>query len=148
MYRSNDKGESWAKMTENNDYMERFCGTYGWVMGQIRVNPLDENCLYILGLAMAKSNDGGKTWKRFQPVDTTGDYIHGDNHALWIDPADSNYIINGDDGGIAVTYNGGKKWKNFIRIFQPHNFIISLMTQGFLTISLVLCRMKGHSGEV
>jgi photosystem II stability/assembly factor-like uncharacterized protein len=122
VYRSSDKGESWAKMTENNDYMERFCGTYGWVMGQIRVNPLDENCLYILGLAMAKSNDAGKTWKRFSPTDTTGDYIHGDNHALWIDPVDSNYIINGDDGGIALTYDGGKKWKNFYRDIPTTQF--------------------------
>ena len=115
VYRSNDKGESWNKMSESNDFMERFCGTYGWVMGQIRVNPLDENCVYILGLAMAKSNDAGKTWKRFQPKDTTGDYIHGDNHALWIDPADTTYIINGDDGGVALTYDGGKKWKNFYK---------------------------------
>ncbi len=122
VYRSNDKGESWKKMTENNEYMERFCGTYGWVMGQIRVNPLDENCLYILGLAMARSDDAGKTWNRFQPTDTTGDNIHGDNHALWIDPADSNYIINGDDGGIAVTYDGGKKWKNFYKEIPTTQF--------------------------
>ena len=122
VYRSNDKGESWNKMSESNDFMERFCGTYGWVMGQIRVNPLDENCLYILGLAMAKSNDAGKTWKRFQPKDTTGDYIHGDNHALWIDPADSTYIINGDDGGVALTYDGGKKWKNFYKQIPTTQF--------------------------
>ena len=122
VYRSNDKGESWNKMSESNDFMERFCGTYGWVMGQIRVNPLDENCLYILGLAMAKSNDAGKTWKRFQPKDTTGDYIHGDNHALWIDPADSTYIINGDDGGVALTYDGEKKWKNFYKQIPTTQF--------------------------
>lgn len=149
VYRSADKGESWTKMTENNDYMERFCGTYGWVMGQIRVNPQDENCLYILGLAMAKSNDGGKTWKRFRPTDTTGNYIHGDNHALWIDPADSNYIINGDDGGIALTYDGGKKWKNFYKEIPttqfynitydsrvPYNIIGSVQDEGSLTGSI------------
>jgi photosystem II stability/assembly factor-like uncharacterized protein len=149
VYRSNDKGESWKKMTENNDYMERFCGTYGWVMGQIRVNPQDENCLYILGLAMAKSNNAGKTWKRFSPTDTTGDYIHGDNHALWIDPADSNYIINGDDGGIALTYDGGKKWKNFYRDIPttqfynvtydsrvPYNIIGSVQDEGSLMGSI------------
>ncbi len=122
VYKSNDKGESWNKMSESNDFMERFCGTYGWVMGQIRVNPLDENCLYILGLDMAKSNDAGKTWKRFQPKDTTGDYIHGDNHALWIDPADSTYIINGDDGGVALTYDGGKKWRNFYKQIPTTQF--------------------------
>jgi photosystem II stability/assembly factor-like uncharacterized protein len=122
VYRSNDKGESWTKMSENNDFMERFCGTYGWVMGQIRVNPMDENCVYILGVPMAKSNDAGKTWKRFQPKDTTSDYIHGDNHGLWIDPADSNYIINGDDGGVALTYDGGKKWKNFYKQIPTTQF--------------------------
>lgn len=122
VYRSNDKGENWVKMSENNDFMERFCGTYGWVMGQIRVNPLDENSLYILGLAMARSNNGGKTWTTFKPVDTTGDYIHGDNHALWIDPSDTNYIINGDDGGVALTYDGGKKWKNFYKAIPTTQF--------------------------
>jgi len=149
VYQSTDKGESWKKMTENNDYMERFCGTYGWVMGQIRVNPQDENCLYILGLAMAKSNDAGKTWKRFSPTDKTSDHLHGDNHALWIDPADSNYIINGDDGGIAVTYDGGKKWKNFYRDIPttqfyniaydsrvPYNIIGSVQDEGSLTGSI------------
>ena len=149
VYRSNDKGEHWMKMTENNDYMERFCGTYGWVMGQIRVNPLDENCLYILGLAMAKSADGGKTWKPFKPVDTTSDYIHGDNHALWIDAADSNYIINGDDGGVAVTYDGGNKWKNFYKDIpttqfynitydskEPFNIIGSVQDEGSMMGSI------------
>ncbi|MEO6254377.1 MAG: hypothetical protein ABIO79_13775 [Ferruginibacter sp.] len=122
VYRSNDKGESWVRTSESTDFMERFCGTYGWVMGQIRVNPLDENCIYILGLGMAVSYNAGKTWKRFQPTDTTGDYIHGDNHGLWIDHADTNYIINGDDGGIAVTYNGGKKWKNFYKDIPTTQF--------------------------
>ncbi|HMK05323.1 MAG TPA: hypothetical protein VK489_14070, partial [Ferruginibacter sp.] len=149
VYRSNDKGESWTKMSENNDYMERFCGTYGWVMGQIRVNPLDENCIYILGLGMARSYDGGKTWKPFRPTDTTSDHIHGDNHALWIDPADTSYIINGDDGGIAVSYNGGKKWKNFYKVIpttqfyniaydskEPYNIIGSVQDEGSLMGSI------------
>lgn len=150
VYRSADLGESWTKMTENNDYMERFCGTYGWVMGQIRVNPQDENCLYILGLGMGKSNDGGKTWDRFRPTDKKSDRLHGDNHALWIDPADSNYIINGDDGGVAVTYDGGKKWKNFYRDIpttqfynvaydsrEPYNIIGSVQDEGSLMGSII-----------
>lgn len=145
VYRSDDKGESWKKMSENNNFMERFCGTYGWVMGQVRVNPQDENCVYILGVPMAKSNDAGKTWKKFEPVDTTSDYIHGDNHGLWIDPADSNYIINGDDGGVAVSYDGGKKWKNFYKEIPttqfynvtydtrvPYNIIGSVQDEGSL----------------
>ena len=149
VYRSSDKGESWNKMSANDDKMEKFCGTYGWVMGQIRVNPFDENCLYILGLTMARSYDGGKTWNRFGAVDSTSDNIHGDNHALWIDPADSNYIINGDDGGIALTYDGGNKWTNFYKKIPttqfynitfdsrvPYNIIGSVQDEGSLMGSI------------
>jgi photosystem II stability/assembly factor-like uncharacterized protein len=71
---------------------------------------------------MARSYDGGKTWKRFSRTDTTSDHLHGDNHALWIDPADTNYIINGDDGGVALTYNAGKKWKNFYKDIPTTQF--------------------------
>lgn len=150
VYRSNDKGESWMKMSENNDFMERICGTYGWVFGQIRVNPLDENTIYIMGVPMGKSNDGGKTWKSFRPErDAESDGIHGDNHAMWIDPADSNRIINGNDGGVIITYNGGKTWKNFFKEIpttqfynitydnnQPFNIIGSVQDEGSFMTSI------------
>ncbi|HUR12760.1 MAG TPA: hypothetical protein VM012_15395 [Flavitalea sp.] len=122
VYRSSNKGEKWEKMSENNDFMERFCGTYGWVMGQIRVDPTNSKIVYILGLGMARSTNGGKTWKTFRPEDKQSDYLHGDNHGLWIDPTDPAYIINGDDGGVAVTYNGGKKWRNFYRNIPTTQF--------------------------
>lgn len=150
VYRSDDKGEHFKKMSESNDFMERFCGTYGWVFSQVRVNPLDENCIYILGLSMAKSNDAGKTWTTFYPVDKRSDYIHGDNHALWIDPTDSTYIINGDDGGVALTYDGGTTWKNFYRVIpttqfynitydskDPYNIIGSVQDEGSFMGSII-----------
>jgi len=87
-------------------YMERHSGTYGWVFGQVRVDPNDENTVYTMGLALNISHDGGKTFK--------GTYgTHGDHHGLWIDPDNSNYLVNANDGGIGVSYDGGKIWRGF-----------------------------------
>jgi len=113
VWKSEDKGESWTKQGEVHDFLTPFSGTYGWVFGQIRVLPTDENTVFVLGVQMAKSTDGGKTWKAFQPSDKESDWIHGDNHGLWIDPTNPERMILGNDGGVSVTYNGGAKWKNF-----------------------------------
>jgi len=108
VYRSDDKGETWRKVSPENRMMEGFGGTYGWVFGQIRVDPNDENTIYIMGLALAKSTDGGKTFKALYFPE-----LHGDHHGLWIDPGDSNYLINVNDGGVNVSYDGGETWRNF-----------------------------------
>jgi photosystem II stability/assembly factor-like uncharacterized protein len=113
IYRSKDKGETWEKMGEVHDFFRPFSGTYGWVFGQIRVHPKDENKVYALGVQRAISEDGGKTWKQWNPTDTTGDWTHGDNHALWFDEQNPDRIIVGNDGGVILTNNGGVKWKNF-----------------------------------
>ncbi len=113
IYKSNDGGETWTEQAQIHDFVQPFSGTYGWVFGQIRVNPENDSIVYTLGVQIARSSDAGKTWKVFDRVDTTGDWIHGDNHAMWFDPADSSHIIIGDDGGVAVTYNGGIRWDNF-----------------------------------
>ena len=112
IYRSDDKGETWVKQSEIHDFF-RLSGTYGWVFGQIRVNPKNENEVYVLGTSRAISVDGGKTWKQWNPSDKSSDWIHGDNHALWFDENDTSRVIIGNDGGVSTTLNGGKKWKNF-----------------------------------
>jgi len=113
IYRSNDKGETWQKQAEIHDFFTPFSGTYGWVFSQIRVDPKDENEVYAFGVGKGISRDGGKTWKEWVPTDTTGDWTHGDNHAMWIDEKDTDRMIVGNDGGVTLTYNGGVKWKNF-----------------------------------
>lgn len=112
VYRSDDKGESWKQVSglsgENQKrFMEGHSATYGWVFGQIRVDPNDENTIYTLGLFMNTSTDGGKTFKRV----TTG-AIHMDQHGLWIDPANSNYLLEVHDGGLSISYDRGKNWRN------------------------------------
>jgi photosystem II stability/assembly factor-like uncharacterized protein len=108
VYRSDDKGESWRKVSPSDPRMEQFSGTYGWVFGQIRVDPNDENTVYIMGLSLAKSSDGGKSFRNLYFAG-----LHGDHHGLWIDPADSRYLINVNDGGVNVSYDGGETWRDF-----------------------------------
>ncbi len=113
IYRSNNKGETWEKQSEVHDFVTPLSGTYGWVFSQIRIDPKDENEVYVHGVSMAKSIDGGKTWKRFAPESKESDGIHGDNHAMWFDEENPDRIILGNDGGASITYDGGKTWKNF-----------------------------------
>jgi photosystem II stability/assembly factor-like uncharacterized protein len=110
VYRSDDKAETWKKVSPDDRYMEGFGGTYGWVFGQIRVDPSDPDILYIMGLRLSKSVDGGKTWNTLNFPE-----LHGDHHGLWIDPEDSDYLVNVNDGGINVSYDGGKTWRDFHR---------------------------------
>lgn len=107
IYRTDDKGASWRKVSESNDYMERLAGTYGWVFGQIRVDPTDENTIYVMGLGLNVSNDSGKTFRPLRGM-------HGDHHALWIDPVNPDFLVNGNDGGIVVSYDRGKTWRQFL----------------------------------
>ena len=113
IYRSNDKGETWEKQAEIHDFFTPFSGTYGWVFSQIRVDPKDENEVYAFGVTKGISRDGGKTWKIWNASDTTSDWTHGDNHAMWFDEENPDRIVVGNDGGVIVSYNGGAKWKNF-----------------------------------
>jgi photosystem II stability/assembly factor-like uncharacterized protein len=107
IYRSDDKGQSWRKVSESGSYMEAAAATYGWVFAQLRVDPADENVVYFLALALNQSTDGGRTFKRI------GEGVHGDHHALWIDPANPDILINGNDGGLAMSYDKGRKWRRF-----------------------------------
>ncbi|MFC2164183.1 WD40/YVTN/BNR-like repeat-containing protein [Acidobacteriota bacterium] len=117
VYRTGDKGETWHKVSPSNQFMESFAGTYGWGFTQMRVDPGDEDTIYILGVQLAKSIDGGKS---FKTINYPG--LHPDHHGLWINPEDSNYIVDANDGGIAVSYDGGKSWRAFLKD-DDHTYI-------------------------
>lgn len=125
VYRSNNAGESWKKVSKSNRTMERLFSTYGWVFSQIRVDPNDENTSYIMGVPLLKSTDGGV---EYRPLYDRG--LHGDHHAMWIDPNNSDYIINGNDGGVNISYDAGKTWKNIenLPVVQFYNIELDNQT--------------------
>ena len=111
IYRTDNSGEKWTQVSGQTEKMKKamewHSSTYGWVFGQMRVDPNDENTIYTMGLALNVSTDGGKTFKRLGGM-------HGDHHGLWIDPDNSNYLVNTNDGGICVSYDKGANWRCFI----------------------------------
>jgi len=106
VYRSDNGGTSWARSSEYEPYMEGLSGTYGWVFGQIRVDPNNEDKIYVMGLGLNVSEDRGRTFRSLRGM-------HSDHHGLWIDPANSNYLVNVNDGGVAVSYDAGANWRPF-----------------------------------
>jgi photosystem II stability/assembly factor-like uncharacterized protein len=97
IFRSADKGETW---TQVNSLVPR-----PFYYGQIRADPSDAQRVWVLGVQMALSTDGGKTFG------TGGRGTHSDHHALWINPKDGKYLVLGNDGGLYFSRTGGKSWE-------------------------------------
>lgn len=124
VFRSDDRGKTWRQASDPGEFTERLSATYGWVFGQIRVDPNDENRVYIMGLRLNVSTDGGRTFARVQ---TPG----GDHHALWIDPTNSSVLLNGHDQGFIVSYDKGEHWRRFtdqIHVAQFFNIAFDMDT--------------------
>ncbi|MBN1274025.1 MAG: hypothetical protein JXB26_17315 [Candidatus Aminicenantes bacterium] len=123
VYHSMDKGETWQKVSPEDRAPERMYSSYGYVFGQIRVDPNQENTIYILGVGLMKSTDGGRSFTSCRYKN-----LHADHHALWIDPKDSQHLINGNDGGINISYDGGKTWKNIenLGVVQFYNAAVDM----------------------
>ena len=98
VFRSDDRGTTWTRMSSLNPRPMYY--------SQIRVDPAHPDRVWVLGTNLHKSIDGGKTFT----TDSTGDRIHVDHHALWIDPADGSHMMLGNDGGLYFTYDGAKNW--------------------------------------
>lgn len=103
VYRSDDAGKTWKRT--NTKFLDDIYYTYGYYFGQIWVAPNNADKVVIVGVPIVKSEDGGKT---FESIDN--DNVHGDHHALWFNPKNTNHYILGNDGGINITYDNGKTW--------------------------------------
>ncbi|HTM34029.1 MAG TPA: hypothetical protein VL263_22110 [Vicinamibacterales bacterium] len=96
VYRSDDAGLSWRKMSSVNPRPMYF--------SQIRIDPTNDLRIYVLGVELHLSDDGGKTF-----IDNGA--LHSDHHAMWIDPNNPNHIIDGNDGGVGISYDKGASWE-------------------------------------
>ena len=100
VYRSEDGGRTWVQVNE-----KPVGGSPAYYYGQIRVDPTDDQRLYMCGVPFYTSEDGGKTW--------SGDgarSVHVDHHAVWINPENPNQILLGNDGGLHITHDRCKTW--------------------------------------
>ncbi len=105
LFRSEDYGETWQRVCESADLRRR-----PFYYMHVFADPRDAETVWILNLQCWKSTDGGGT---FEVVPTP----HGDNHDLWIDPRDPNRMIEGNDGGACVSFDGGRSWSTILN--QP-----------------------------
>ncbi|MFN0183317.1 MAG: WD40/YVTN/BNR-like repeat-containing protein, partial [Aquabacterium sp.] len=100
LYRSDDHGANWSLICPNRDLMHR-----PWYYTHIFADPGHADTVYVTNYQMWKSTDGGAS---FTEVTTP----HGDNHDLWIDPLNARRMIEGNDGGACVSFNGGASWSS------------------------------------
>ena len=98
MFRSDDGGETFRLVNKERKHRQR-----AWYYTHVYADPVDENTVYALNTAFYKSVDSGKTYESI-PVP------HGDNHDLWLNPKNPKILINSNDGGANVSFNGGKTW--------------------------------------
>ena len=103
VYRTDDGGINWVK--KNTNYLGSLYNTYGYYFGRVHVSPINKDHIYIYGVPILKSKDGGVS---YESIDYEN--LHVDHHDLWINPNDSEHLINGNDGGVNMSYDGGKNW--------------------------------------
>ncbi len=98
LYRSDDGGDSWSQVNK-----ERVLRARSWYYMHIFADPNDADTVYVLNAPFLKSVDGGKSFSQISVP-------HGDNHYLWINPDNSAWMVNANDGGANVSFDGGASW--------------------------------------
>jgi photosystem II stability/assembly factor-like uncharacterized protein len=109
VYRSEDGGNSWKKM--NSYDLDGVFYSYGYYFAEMKISPDNSDLIYIYGVPLLKSKDGGANWHRIDTLSGVND-IHVDHHSLWINPNDSKHIMLGNDGGLYQSYDEGANWKH------------------------------------
>lgn len=119
LYRSENGGEDWTLINDDRRLYQR-----AWYYTHVFADPADENTVYVLDAGASKSIDGGKSFEGFAQD------VHGDHHGLWINPENTDFMINANDGGGTVTVDGGKTWSRqdnqptaqFYRVNADHGY--------------------------
>jgi photosystem II stability/assembly factor-like uncharacterized protein len=103
VYRSDDAGKTWKK--QNEGYIDDLFYSYGYVFAQVRVDASNKDKIYLLGVPIIKSDDAGETYSSIQKEN-----VHVDHHSLWVNPKRPGHLINGNDGGLNISYDDGENW--------------------------------------
>jgi photosystem II stability/assembly factor-like uncharacterized protein len=131
VYRSDDRGEHWHKV--NRDDLYTVFGEFGWKFCDVRVSPTNPDEIFILGNRGMHSTDGGKTYRRIgeqvlRVLDSPGKALHLDQHEIWIDPANPDHILLGNDGGVFQSYDRGQTWLHLNNIPAVQFYFIAADT--------------------
>ena len=103
VYKSTNGGGSWKKTHQG--FLDGVYSSYGYYFGIIGVSQLDQNKIYIGGVPLLKSDDGGATFTNIGAPN-----MHSDHQAIWINPKKEGHVIDGNDGGVNITFDDGKNW--------------------------------------
>ncbi len=106
LYKSEDGGFKWKKINDKNDI-----GNRPFYYSEIYVDPENENRVYSIFTYVNVSEDGGKNFKELMPAYGVSNGVHPDHHAWWIHPENGQFMIDGNDGGMNITKDGGKTWR-------------------------------------
>ncbi|PNQ75002.1 glycosyl hydrolase [Hanstruepera neustonica] len=104
VYKSTDGGKTWTKTHDN--YLDGVYFSYGYYFGEIRVDAKNADAIYVLGVPIIKSKDSGKTF-----TSISAENVHADHQALWVNPNRSGHLIDGNDGGLNMSYDDGENWE-------------------------------------
>jgi len=103
VFKTTNGGKYWKKTHDN--FLDGVYSSYGYYFGEIRVDLQDENGIYVMGVPIIKSKDGGKTFSSISKEN-----VHSDHQALWVNPNKSGHLLNGNDGGLNLSYDDGENW--------------------------------------
>ena len=106
LYKSEDGGFKWKKINDKRDI-----GNRPFYYSDIEVDPENENRVYSIFTYVNVSQDGGKNFSQLMPAYGVDNGVHPDHHAWWIHPEDGSFMIDGNDGGLNITRDGGKTWR-------------------------------------
>ena len=106
LYKSEDGGFTWKKINDKNDI-----GNRPFYYSDIFVDPENENRVYSVFTYVNVSEDGGKNFTELMPAYGVDNGVHPDHHAWWIHPSDGSFMMDGNDGGLNITHDGGASWR-------------------------------------
>ena len=143
VFRSDNAGRTWTKVNEERRLRQR-----AWYYSRIYADPKNADTVYVLNTGFYRSNDGGRTYTGIQVP-------HGDNHDLWIAADDPNRMIESNDGGSNVSFNGGRSWTEqdqptaqFYRVALDNDFPYNIYgaQQDNSTVRIASRNMEGGIG--